>query len=198
MGKFSYYDGYVEEQAKDLLDNYMGDIEEELKEDSIEFYSFFDDKVHEWVDNDFIYVDLRDSADIIEGSSYDETDSGLWEGQDPIEAVKTKAFFTYRYDLMEAVEEVFNDSLEELETDLENEISDIEIDLDKLKEKLEGYEEAKEELESLPEAEWDERTQEDIELLENDIQDTEKEIDDLEEFLTERSEMLENVVDSQS
>lgn len=42
---------------------------------------------------------LRDSDVIISNCDFEESDYGLWEGQQPEEAIATKAFYSYRADV---------------------------------------------------------------------------------------------------
>src|SRR5690606_5710707 len=131
MGQFSNYSEYVESEAKTFVDEYEEDLMSRIKDGDTDIHEFVHDyRLHEWVDNDFIYVDLIDSAEILEQSDNVETDSGLWEGQEPREAIKTQAFFTYRNDLgyviMDKIESLLQLKLddttsiiEELEEELE-------------------------------------------------------------------------------
>lgn len=124
MGQFANYKEYIENEARSFVNEYKDDLLDEVKNGNTDVYEFVNDyRVHEWVDNDFIYVDLIDSAEILEQSDNVETDSGLWEGQEPAEAIKTQAFFTYRNDLSGEVismfKSVLQDKLDELEERLE-------------------------------------------------------------------------------
>ena len=124
MGQFANYKEYVDNEARSFVDEYEDELLDEIKNGNTDVYEFVNDyRVHEWVDNNFIYVDLTDSAEILEQSDNVETDFGLWEGQEPIEAIKTQAFFTYKNDLSDKVisifESVLQDKLNELEERLE-------------------------------------------------------------------------------
>ena len=99
MGKFSYYYEYVEKQADDFTDEYFDYVTEKIKEGQTDIYTIIEENVHEWCDNDFIYVNLLDSAEILDQSEEIEMDRGLWEGQEPRDAIQTQAFYTYRRDL---------------------------------------------------------------------------------------------------
>jgi chaperonin cofactor prefoldin len=143
-GQFENYYGYVENESIHFMDDHADELRAEIDDSEVELCEFFDQAIHEHVDSDFIYVDLRDSADIIEQSDNVECDSGLWEGQEPVEAIKTQAFFTYRQDLMieviERAKEELNNYLDELTTDteklteemtdLENKIEDLQAEED--------------------------------------------------------------------
>lgn len=128
MGQFTNYNEYVEKEAKSFVEEFEVDLIDEIKDGNTDVHSYVHDyRLHEWVDNDFIYVDLKDSADILEQSDNVETDSGLWEGQEPRKAIETQAFFTYRNDLGEEVMERFKDILE-------RKMSEVDSDLDELRE----------------------------------------------------------------
>jgi len=76
-----------------------------------------DNIIHETVDGCslMIYLDLEEAGAIIKYADYEETDSGLWEGQEPEEAIKTKAFFCLRQDVYSKVEKMLKDLEEEQE-----------------------------------------------------------------------------------
>lgn len=134
MGQFSNYSEYVESEAKAFVDEYEEDLMSRIKDGDTDIHEFvYDYRLHEWVDNDFIYVDLIDSAEILEQSDNVETDWGLWEGKDPQEAVKTQAFFTYRNDLGYAV-------MDKIESLLQLRLDDITSTIEELEEKLETEE----------------------------------------------------------
>ena len=109
MGQFANYKEYIENEAKSFVNEYENELLDEVKNGNTDVYEFVNDyRVYEWIDNDFIYVDLIDSAEILEQSDNVETDYGLWEGKEPAEAIKTQAFFTYRNDLSSKVMSMFN------------------------------------------------------------------------------------------
>lgn len=130
MGQFANYKEYVDNEARSFVDEYEDELLDEIKNGNTDIYEFVNDyRVHEWVDNDFIYVDLTDSAEILEQSDNVETDFGLWEGQEPIEAIKTQAFFTYKNDLSDKVISIF-------ESVLQDKLNELEERLEKLREEL--------------------------------------------------------------
>lgn len=130
MGQFANYKEYVDNEARSFVDEYEDELLDEIKDGNTDVYEFVNDyRVHEWVDNDFIYVDLTDSAEILEQSDNIETDFGLWEGQEPVEAIKTRAFFTYRNDLSNKVISIF-------ESVLQDKLNELEERLEKLREEL--------------------------------------------------------------
>lgn len=159
MGQFANYKEYIDNEARSFVDEYEDELLDEIKDGNTDVYEFVNDyRVYEWVDNDFIYVDLTDSAEILEQSDNVETDYGLWEGQEPVEAIKTQAFFTYRNDLSDKImsifESVLQDKLDELEERLEelreelksekdeNNLEEIGNEIDKIEEFVEYIEEA--------------------------------------------------------
>lgn len=159
MGQFANYKEYINNEARSFVDEYEDDLLDEIRNGYTDVYEFVNDyRVHKWVDNDFIYVDLTDSAEILEQSDNVETDSGLWEGQEPIEAIKTQAFFTYRNDLSSEIISVFKSvlqdkldefekRLEELREELKNEqdednLEEIGNEIDEVEEFAEYIEEA--------------------------------------------------------
>lgn len=130
MGQFANYKEYVDNEARSFVDEYEDELLYEIKNGNTDVYEFVNDyRVHEWVDNDFIYVDLIDSAEILEQSDNIETDFGLWEGQEPVEAIKTQAFFTYKNDLSDKVISIF-------ESVLQDKLNELEERLEKLREEL--------------------------------------------------------------
>lgn len=133
MSEFKNYYGYIADQAKMFVDEYKEDVFAEVKDGNTDAYDLLNDsRVHEWVDNNFIYVDLIDSAHIIEQSDNVETDYGLWEGQDPQEAIKAMAFFTYRNDLYYAVKELFEEELDSELTNLQEQLTELQERFDNL------------------------------------------------------------------
>lgn len=119
-----YKNDYYKE-IEDEADEFMNDHEDELLEiikenkDQDEDYIFDEaiyqswdihDKIHEQLDNNwhgFLRRDwlkeydseLTSCARILDESNEVETDGGLWEKQEPREAINTQAFFTVRGDL---------------------------------------------------------------------------------------------------
>lgn len=155
--QFENYYEYISEQATQFVDNYKHEVMQVIENGDSDIRGFIDDyRLHEWCDNDFIYVDLLDSAHILKQSSNVETDRGLWEGQDPEDSIKTQAFFTYRNDLYHEVSEQFKEllesKLEELQDELEqlqdNDSDEIETDeeyeekVSELEEQINLYEES--------------------------------------------------------
>jgi hypothetical protein len=98
----------VEDAKAWLKDNPDEDLEDlltrfEEDEDSEPFY------LHEFVDGRgyFIYLDdesIKEAIDCLSQlGAWEETDSGLWEGQDFREEINSRAFWTYKNALREKV-----------------------------------------------------------------------------------------------
>jgi hypothetical protein len=98
----------IVEEAKEWLKDNPGEdlltrFEEE--EDSEPFF------LHETLDGwgYFVYLDkesIKDAIDCLDQLEYwEETDNGLWEGQDYREEINTRAFWTYKNALRDKVRE---------------------------------------------------------------------------------------------
>ena len=187
MGQFTYYQQNVEEKARDLFKENIDSIIENLKEGSVDLYEFFDQPVHEWAENDFIYVDLRDAADILEQSDNVETDSGLWEGQEPRKAIETQAFFTYRNDLMLELKEVAEEELNEYKNTVEIAIEEMEGEREAIQDKLKDLEAELDELED------EEGREDEVQDLEDAYEAAENEYNAKGEKLEEWNDILDNI-----
>jgi len=171
--KFENYYEYIQSEANDLLDDVERDIKDVLETGTLELPDFFDELVHDWVDNDFIYIDLLDSAHILQQSNNVEYDSGLWEGQEPIEAVKTQAFFTYRMGLMFEVEDLAKNMLDTFMNELGDEMEDVEEKMEEIDKEIDEINEDEE----MAESEKDEK----INDLEKDREKLDERYDDLDD-----------------
>ena len=173
MSKFSNYYGYVESEATSFVDEYFEEALEQVKDGSTDMNDFINDsRLHEWCDNDFIYVGLSESADILEQSNEVEEDSGLWEGQEPREAIQTQAFFTYRNDMNFEISDQLKEKLDEKLTEIEEE-------LESLRERFEEFEDAEyDDLSPSKQEECDE-LEEQIGNLESDLANIEEAIESL-------------------
>jgi len=123
----TYYQS-INEMADDFVENYKDELNEIMKENKKKgadyifneaIYQNWDlnDKLHEWLDSAW-YGFLRSDwceecntefsscAKLLDESNEVETDSGLWEGQDPKDAIMTQAFFTARTDLSFEIEKI--------------------------------------------------------------------------------------------
>lgn len=148
----SNYYGLVKEEADTFFNDNIDDIIDAIEND-YNFFEIIDDNLHEFVDSTFIYVGLKEAAVIIEESTNVEEDSGLWEGQQPEDAIITKAFYTFMNDLREEVFNMLRQELEDKIAEIEEQIEEIEYDenydeeekeeaIDDLEEQKQKYEDA--------------------------------------------------------
>jgi len=138
----SDYQSQAESDAQDTVSEYREQILEQLLEggeasdDLLNDYPSGDAYHHEsHVDK---WYNLTDAAELIdELSEFEETDSGLWEGQQPKEAIGTCAAFTYGnavysewHDLIEKI----NEEAETVIDDYDDQIADAEKALEEAQE----------------------------------------------------------------
>ena len=102
-----YYDE-VRKEAVDFIEEVMDEVAESLKngEDYL-LDGDVEDRFFECV-TDRSYT-LSDAAFVIDHSNNVETDSGLWEGMPPKEAIEAQAAFTFSNDVHSKVEEIYED-----------------------------------------------------------------------------------------
>jgi len=129
------YSELIEEEATDFINEHKEKFLEVIKEniDRTEDYIFseaiyqdedLNSMIHEWLDSSW-YSFMRDDAFkdfntefttcaiILEWSKEVETDSGLWENQEPKEAISTQAFFSVRNDLYRLIEDKLKELISE-------------------------------------------------------------------------------------
>lgn len=138
----SDYRSQAESDAQDTVSEFSEQIVEQLLEngeasdDLLSDYPNGDAYHHEsHVDK---WYSLGDAADLIdELSEFEETDSGLWEGQQPKEAIGTCAAFTYGnavysewHDLIEKI----NEEADTVIDDYDDQIADAEKALEEAQE----------------------------------------------------------------
>lgn len=112
---------------KDVSDDavsFLQDHEEAFKEAIVDDLDFDRNDI-DCLDMDF-HLDitdrayaLSDAAYIIENCENEETDSGLWESQQPEDAIKTKAAFSYSMDVWFKCEKLFKEIKERYDEILE-------------------------------------------------------------------------------
>lgn len=194
MGKFTDLYSKVEEMAQDLFNENKEDFFEAVRDEgtSFDYYEFFSDKVHEDVDREFIYTGLVDCAEIIENAQEVETDSGLWDGQEPEDAIKTMAFFTLRNEVMLELRSVISSELDYRKDELAGEIESLDSDANFNKERLEKAQERFEEIED------DEQYEDEAEALEGEIDALQAEIDATDEQISDLEEMVNSIDDLQA
>ena len=116
----SYYDD-VEIEARDFMRDNDGMFKQAIV-DGCDFdpndISDLDQTFHESI-TDRAYS-LSDAAFIIENSNEVENDSGLWEGQEPREALSTQAAFTFHNDVWFECEKIYNELKEQYEEEWES------------------------------------------------------------------------------
>jgi hypothetical protein len=102
------YSDEVRKEAVDFIEEVMDDVIESLKNgEEYLLDGDLNDRFFECV-TDRSYT-LSDAAFVIDNSNNVETDSGLWEGKDPQDAIETQAAFTFSNDVNSDVEEIYED-----------------------------------------------------------------------------------------
>jgi len=141
----SDYQTKAEEDARDTVSEYREQILEALLEDG----KASDDLLNDYPSGDAYHheshvdkwYNLTDAAELIDQlSDHEETDSGLWEGQQPKDAIGTCAAFTYGnavysewHDLIEKI----NDEAETVIDDYDDQIADAEKAMEEAEEEAE-------------------------------------------------------------
>lgn len=111
--KFENYYACISENAKSLVDENIIDLINKIYDGENDVHEFYQEGIiHESADNEFMYINLIDCAFIIEQSDNVETDSGLWEGLEPVKAVEAQAYYTYENELMREVMKLTRERLE--------------------------------------------------------------------------------------
>ncbi len=112
-----FYD-FKEDDVTGLILDLISNNEIKTIEDLKESWENLDDDgtLHQHIESSLTWQQsLRDSDVIISNCDNEETDWGLWEGQQPEEAIATKAFYSYRSDVsnrgFELIEEFETDNL---------------------------------------------------------------------------------------
>lgn len=139
------YPREAEDDAKNMVEEFLDQIVEQLIEkgeasnDINNDYSGGDSYHHEThVDRSYSLLEAAELLDQL--SDYEETDSGLWEGKEPRDAVTTQAAFTYGNavysewnDLIEKINEEAREILDELaekKSELEERQTELEAEED--------------------------------------------------------------------
>lgn len=136
--RYVNYAKALKEDTVEFVDYYFNYFLDDIREGGSQDYSHFidyDGKLHEHMDGD---LTLQEAVDIIENGYSEETDSGLWDGLPPIEAIVSMAFWSYRIDLYEAVENEFKDRLYEVRDNEQSKLNALESELEELEGKNEG------------------------------------------------------------
>lgn len=128
----------AEEDARDTVSEYQDEILEKLIEDG----KASDDLLNDYGNGDAYhheshvdkFYSLLDAAELIDQlSEHEETDSGLWDGQQPKEAIGTCAAFTYG----NAVYSEWTDLIDEINGEAETIIDDYDDQISNVEEELE-------------------------------------------------------------
>lgn len=140
------YQQEARDDARETVSEYKDKILEKLQESgkaSQDLYNDYDggDSWHHESHVDRWY-NLSDAAELIDQlSEHEETDSGLWEGQQPKEAIGTCAAFTYGNavysEWRDLIEEINHDA-EEIIDDFDEQINEAEIAEEEKDEDYEG------------------------------------------------------------
>jgi len=108
MPRYVSYDTIIEREAVDFIAEQSDTIIGMLKDDS-DFDRNYDNLDRAWHENitDRAYS-TEDANFIINESSNVESDSGLWEGQDPDDALRTQAAYTFSNDVWQEAERLYD------------------------------------------------------------------------------------------
>lgn len=158
------YHEKAEDDAKDAVENFLEEIVEDLLDkgeakDSLYDYAGGDSYHHEnHTDRSYSLLEAAELLDQL--SEHEETDSGLWDGMEPREAVKAQAAYTYGNAVMSDFRDlIVNINDEARET------------LDELAEKKTELEERQTELEAEEGTEeWTEKKAKELKTLESRLE----------------------------
>jgi hypothetical protein len=123
------YNRIIEKEAIDFILEQEDMFKKAIVDETESTYDIddFDRTFHENI-TDRAYT-LSDAAFVIENSDNPESDSGMWEGQEPEEALKTQAAYTFSNDVNTEITDQYNkitqwytDTCDE--SDLENDIEE--------------------------------------------------------------------------
>lgn len=119
------YEADIKGDAINFIEEHEGEIKEAITEEK-EIDDL--DELYEALREEEFYFDLSDAVVVIETSDEVEEDSGLWEGQQPEEAIVTKAVFTAQNDLRNKVKEIYDELKENFENKKEEQSEYIDLD----------------------------------------------------------------------
>lgn len=170
---YSNYHEKVRSDTGDFVNEYFDDFLQSVKDgEKADFHDYIDgdNKLHEHIDQ---YLDLREAVDILEQCENEETDSGLWEGLPPKEAVTAMAFWSFKADVYKEIKSMFEEKLND-------ELVELESKLDSMHDKLEELEEI--------------NTDEGYnEKLEEEIDNWKDEIEKIEEQITNINSVIDDI-----
>lgn len=176
MSRYKLYNTALSNDAEDFVNQYFDTFLENIKDmGSQNFDSYVNDdgKLHETIDQ---YLDLEDAVTIIENCSEEETDSGLWEGLSPKEAIVSMAFWSYKNDMYFRIKELFEERINEVINEELNKLEHLETRLGELEELFEGLDED------------DNR----IESVDDKITDLRDKIDNINEYIGELNDSIDH------
>lgn len=173
MSDFKNYFKKLEGDAKDFLDYYFDDFLDDIKggygNDYHGMIDGNDGKLHDHIDQE---LDLNEASDILDQCINEETDSGMWNGLPPREAISSQAFWSYKNDILyHEIPKQMKEKLEDILDEKGGKLEGLEQEYDELKEELTNIDEDEEELE------------EKIETLSEEIDDLQEVIDNIEDFI---------------
>lgn len=129
------YEKDVEQEAKEFMQEIEDELKEAIKED-LDFdrndIDVLDTRFHEVI-TDRSYS-LSDAVFVIENSDNEETDTGLWEGQQPEDAIRTKGAYTFSNDVWFKCEEIYKD----IKAEYEMQERELDVDAEDYDEKLDA------------------------------------------------------------
>lgn len=119
------YDADVLKDAVDFLDNHSDEFKDAIS-NGLDFDLNDIDGLDEWFHEEITdrSYSLTDASYILENCDNEETDSGLWEGKSPTEAIPIMAAYSYANDVWFKCEELYNeikDSYKEILAEPESE-----------------------------------------------------------------------------
>jgi len=122
-GHVDYYDE-IDRMARDIIEDNIESFEKYQGSDpGDELFEIMEEHVF-----NFLYYSTLDAAYVLEHSRNVEDDEGLWNGQDPADALRTQAIFTTINDLRESMQEIhesisedddYRESLRDMEPEIE-------------------------------------------------------------------------------
>lgn len=142
--EFTSYKDRLDQDAKSFMNDFYKEFLDSVKEDgSKELNEFIDGdgKLHNFIDQ---YLSLREAVEIIEQCDNEETDSSIWEGLPPKEAIVSMGFWSYKNDMYIMVKEMFEEKLNEDLLSAEDDFDNISDEVDRLSAELEENKDSKE------------------------------------------------------
>jgi len=130
--KYVYFDDYLQDDVYSLLLESFDNTEgcrtvTELRE---AFEDYDDDGgIHYFVESTLTWQQSLRACSVIlnELSEYEEDDSGLWEGQQPEQAIVSKAFWTYKTGLICHCDDLLKE-YDDLDDDLDDDDSEVGVE----------------------------------------------------------------------